>query len=241
MSENGRVLAPTADEVERRFRSPVVVVTRPAIIGAVGMLRVARRFGWHTNGIGHLNGDGKPMLFAANHQSHVDTAAILGTLPRTERNRTAVAAALDVFGHPGDGDGRSLKRECLQLFVAAGFHAFAFDRHGMPLRSIRTAAQLLRNGWNVLMYPEGTRSRTGRIAPFKPGVGVLARFTGRPVVPVHVSGGRRILPCGATVPRPGRVAVRYGAALYYEAGETALTFTARLQEAVHELGSIEIA
>ena len=91
------------------------------------------------------------------------------------------------------------------------------------------------------MYPEGTRSRTGRMAPFKPGVGVLARFTGRPVVPVHVSGGRRILPCGATVPRPGRVAVRYGAALYFEAGETALTFTARLQEAVHELGSIEIA
>ena len=153
----------------------------------------------------------------------------------------AVAAALDVFGHPGNGDGRSLKRECLQLFVAAGFHAFAFDRHGMPLRSIRTAAQLLRNGWNVLMYPEGTRSRTGRMAPFKPGVGVLARFTGRPVVPVHVSGGRRILPCGATVPRPGRVAVRYGAALYFEAGETALPFTARLQEAVHELGSIEIA
>ena len=88
MSENGRVLAPTADEVERRFRSPAVVVTRPAIIGAVGMLRVARRFGWHSNGIGHLSGDGKSMLFAANHQSHVDTAAILGTLPRKERNRT---------------------------------------------------------------------------------------------------------------------------------------------------------
>ncbi len=146
MSENGRVLAPTADEVERRFRSPAVLVTRPAIIGAVGMLRVARRFGWQTNGIGHLNGDGESMLFAANHQSHVDTAAILGTLPRTVRNRTAVAAALDVFGHPGNGGARSLKRECLQLFVAAGFHAFAFDRQGMPLRSIRTAAQLLRTG-----------------------------------------------------------------------------------------------
>ena len=240
MSSNGRILAPTAEEVERRFRSPAVVVTRPAIIGGVRMLRFARRFGWETNGIEHLNGIQKPLLFAANHQSHVDTAAILGTLPRSMRNRTAVAAALDVFGSPDNGASPSFKRECLQLVVAAGFHAFAFDRHGTPLRSLRTAAQLVRNGWNLLLYPEGTRSRTGKMGPFKPGVGVLARFTQQPVIPVHVSGGRQVQPSGQTVPGRGRLTVRYGLPLLYQPGESPLAFTERLREAVAESASIEI-
>ncbi len=240
MSRNGRILAPTAEEVERRFRSPAVVVTRPAIIGGVRMLRFARRFGWETNGIEHLNGFEGPVLFAANHQSHVDTAAILGTLPRAMRNRTAVAAALDVFGHPDNGAAPSFKRECLQLVVAAGFHAFAFDRYGTPLRSLRTAAQLVRNGWNLLLYPEGTRSRTGEMGPFKPGVGVLARFTRQPVIPIHVSGGRQVQPSGQTVPGPGRLSVRYGSPLHYQPDESPVTFTARLREAVAEAASIEI-
>ena len=47
------------------------------------------------------------------------------------------------------------------------------------------------------------------LAPFKTGVSVLARFTKRPVVPVHVSGGREVLPHGQFLPRPGPVRVRY--------------------------------
>ena len=186
-------------------------------------------------GLDHLAALDEPVVLAANHQSHADTVAILGTLPRPLRERTAVAAALDVWGRSGNGNMPSLKRECLQLLVAAGFHAFAFDRHGPPLRSVRTAADLVRNGWSLLIYPEGTRSRTGRMAPFKAGVGLLARFTRRPVVPVYVEGGPRVLPCRAFLPRPGRMVVRYGSPLRYRPGESPGGFAARLQEAVRGL------
>ncbi len=229
MSRNGRYRAPTVDEIERGFRTPAVVVTRPIILGGIGALRAARNFNWRAVGAENLKSVRQPLILAANHQSHADTAAILGTLYRPIRERTVVAAALDVFGNGGVP---SLKRRYLQLVVAAGFRAFAFDRHGPPLPSLRTATQLIRNGWNLLLYPEGTRSRTGQIATFKAGISVLARFTRRPVVPVRVDGGRRILPCGAFLPRSGRITVRYGRPLFYGRGDTLESFAARVREHV---------
>ncbi|MHC4827148.1 MAG: lysophospholipid acyltransferase family protein [Planctomycetota bacterium] len=203
MTATGRPLAPNADEIERRFRNPAVIVTRPIILGGIGLLKGARRFGWHADGLDHLEAAEPPLILAANHQSHADTAAILGTLTPRIRRR--------------------------QLMVAAGFHAFAFDRYGPPMRSLRTAFRLVNHGWSLLMYPEGTRSRTGTMAPFKAGVGILARFTGRPVIPIHVQGGQRVLPCGAFMPRPGRITVCYGAPLFFERRETLEGFATRLQ------------
>ena len=168
-------------------------------------------------------------------QSHADTAAILGTLPRRARERTAVAAALDVFGN-GTGV-PSFKRECIQFAVAAGFNAFAFDRHGPPLRSLRTAVHLMRNGWNVLLYPEGTRSRTGRMTQFKSGVSIVARFSRCPVIPVHVQGGRQVLPCGAFLPRAGRMTVHYGKPIRFGRSDTLASFAARVERHVREAGA----
>lgn len=233
MSSNGRLQPPTADEIERGFRAPAVVVTRPLILGGISALSAARNFGWRPIGLENLTSAPQPVILAANHQSHADTAAILGTLPRAIRERTAVAAALDVFGN---GTVPSLKRRYLQLVVAAGFHAFAFDRYGPPLPSLRTARQLIRNGWNLLLYPEGTRSRSGELGPFKAGVSVLARFTRRPLIPVHVEGGRQVLPCGAFLPRPGRISVRYGPPLYYGRGDTLEGFADRVREHVQANG-----
>jgi 1-acyl-sn-glycerol-3-phosphate acyltransferase len=221
---------PTADEIERRFRSPAVVITRPLILTSLKVLKTVRRYGWETDGLARLAAIDGPFILAANHNSHVDTEAILGSLPRHARRRTAVAAALDVFGTSSKG--RTLRNECLQLMVASGFHAFAFDRHGPPLRSLRTSVQLIRNGWNLLLYPEGTRSRTGEIGQFKSGIGVLARFTGRPVVPVHVDGGQRVHPYGNFIPGPGRMKIRYGAPVLYREGETPADFTQRLRDHV---------
>lgn len=236
MSRLSRRPPPTADEIERRFRNPAVVLTRPVILGGIEILCAARGFNWRAAGLEHLRNLEPPIILAANHQSHADTAAILGTLHRRFRERTAVAAALDVFGQAGNGEMPSMKREFLQIIVAAGFHAFAFDRQGPPLRSLRTAARLMQRGWSLLLYPEGTRSRTGRIASFKPGVGVLAKFTRRPVVPVCVEGGRRILPCGAFLPQPGKVVVRYGRPMRFDATDTLESFAARLEEQVRALG-----
>jgi long-chain acyl-CoA synthetase len=231
-----RVQAPTVDEIEARLRKPSVRALRPVIHGGIGALAMMLRFGWTTEGFPAPRALDAPFILAANHASHTDTAAILGTLPAPVRRRTCVAAALDVFGTTTDRRTLpALRRECLQLVVAAGFHAFAFDRHGPPLRSVRTAADLLARGWNLLLFPEGTRSRTGGIGQFKPGVGILARMSGRPVVPVHVAGGATILPCGAFVPRNGRAVVRYGTVMRFQDGETSASFTDRLKHRVTAL------
>lgn len=235
MTEDRQPAPPSAAEIERLFRAPAVVLSRPVILGGLNLLKVALRFTWQAEGVEHLANLEPPIIFAANHVSHADTPAILSMLPRSIRGRTAVAAALDVFGAT-NGTRRSLRRRLLPWVVASGFHAFAFDRHGPPLRSIRTAVQLIRGGWSVLLYPEGTRSRGGAMGPFKAGVGVLARSTGRPVVPIHVSGGNGILPCGRFLPRSGRVLVRFGSPMSRTGSESTSEFATRLREQVRELG-----
>ena len=122
------------------------------------------------------------------------------------------------------------------MITAAGFHAFAFDRFGPPLRSVRTSVRLIRGGWNLLLYPEGTRGRLGEMSHFKAGVGLLARFTQRPVIPVFVDGGESILPYGAFMPRAGFAIVRYGRPMLYREDDTPNTFTERLQREVEILG-----
>jgi 1-acyl-sn-glycerol-3-phosphate acyltransferase len=72
---------------------------------------------------------------------------------------------------------------------------------------------VLEGGKSLLIFPEGTRSVTGRLLPFKPGIGILALELDYPVLPVFVGGTYESLPKGHRVPRPSRVEVRFGPAL----------------------------
>ena len=237
MTDETRDKAPTAEEIEKRFRSPAVLALRPMLWTAMYALGFVRRFGWKGQFDEDLLSLEGPLIFASNHRSHADTAAILGTMPQKICRKTAVAAALDVFGPDNNGGiKRKISKDCLQLITAANFHAFAFDRFGPPLRSVRTSVQLIRNGWNLLLYPEGTRSRDGEMGEFKAGVGVLARFTGRPVIPVFVDGGESILPYGSFMPQPGFAVVRYGRPMRYQPHDNPVTFVDRLKAEVEVLG-----
>ena len=95
---------------------------------------------------------------------------------------------------------------------------------------------MIRNDWSLLLYPEGTRSRKGRLQEFKAGAALLAKSTGRPVVPIHVNGGRTVLPVDALVPRPGVITVRFGKPMQFEKGESSADFIARLRDTVAMLG-----
>jgi 1-acyl-sn-glycerol-3-phosphate acyltransferase len=232
-----RERAPSADEIERRLRSWPVLTLRPAVWAALGVLSIVRRFHWSAHFECDLMRFDGPLIFAANHRSHADTGAILDTMPPRICKKTVVAAALDVFGpDTRNGFKRRMQKNALQLVTAAGFHAFAFDRHGPPLRSVRTSTQLIKNGWHLLLFPEGTRSRSGELGPFKPGVGVLARFTGRPVIPVHVEGGEVMLSYGQFLPGHAHVRVRYGEPMHFLKGDCPVEFTARVREQVALLG-----
>jgi 1-acyl-sn-glycerol-3-phosphate acyltransferase len=177
-------------------------------------------------GLDNLEGLSPPVLFAANHASHADTPLFLCSLPREWRARTAVAAAADYFF---DVWWRAAA-------TALAFNTFPIERTG-GRRATGTARQLIREGWNLLVYPEGTRSRDGRVGRFRHGAARLCVEYGIPAVPVAIRGTFAAMPRGRGWPRPGRfpLSVRFGPPLRLEVGEDFGSFSRRMQQALARL------
>lgn len=138
-----------------------------------------------------------PSVYVANHASHADTVLLRLAVGATVRRRLAVGAADDYFF--------STPRRGAAFTLAVG--AFPFPRRGDV--GLRRAEDLLRDGWSVLLYPQGTRNPDGE---YRPGVLRLAGH-GWPLVPVGIAGTSRVLPKGARVPRRSPAAVVFGAPL----------------------------
>jgi 1-acyl-sn-glycerol-3-phosphate acyltransferase len=142
-----------------------------------------------------------PCVIVANHRSHADTAALLAAVPA--RRRPAVAAAADYWFRGG-----VRPRICRALCAA-----FPVRRNGGGSADLAAAARLLAAGRDVIIFPEGTRSRDGRTGDFHRGAARLAAAAGVPLVPVGLSGTGTVLPPGGSARRPRRapVIVRLGA------------------------------
>jgi 1-acyl-sn-glycerol-3-phosphate acyltransferase len=133
----------------------------------------------------HLEDLAGPVIFVANHCSHVDTPVLLLSLPAPWRRRTAVAAAADYFyTSPWLAGGVSL---------AFGTVPLARDGRGQGA----DLGALLDGGWSLVFFAEGTRSRDGRVGRMRSGAAVLAARHGLPIVPVHISGTREAMPIGS--------------------------------------------
>ena len=121
-------------------------------------------------GTEYLDGVRGPVVFVANHSSHLDTPLILGSLPERFADRVAVGAASDYF----------FDVRWRATLTAIFFNAFPVERYGSRrLRSL--ALDLVDDGWSLLLYPEGTRSEDGWINPFKLGAAMPVRHQGHPV------------------------------------------------------------
>ncbi len=169
----------------------------------------------------------RPVIFAANHSSHADTSLILHALSDRARERTVVAAAADYW----------FKRPLLGNIVSLFLNTFPFSRTGGAQGQLHSSSRLLKSGWNLVLFPEGSRSPDGRIQEFKPGVGHLANETGTPVVPIHIQGAYQIMPRGQKVPLPGPARVRIGKPMAPQRGESSRAFTARVEKAVRTLSA----
>jgi long-chain acyl-CoA synthetase len=177
------------------------------------------------SGLHNLTGLTKPVLFAANHGSHMDSPVLIRALPKAWRKQLAVAAAADYF----------FTKQLLGRAVALVLNAFPFSREGNIRPTIEHCAWLLDHDWSILIFPEGTRSATGEIGTFKAGAGLLAVELGVPVVPVRLTGVRELLPKGRALPRPGKVKVRFGPALRFEPGIQYPEAAAAIEAAVRAL------
>ena len=149
-------------------------------------------------------------ILAANHASHIDTAVLFSTLPPQLRQRVVAAAARDYFFEHGD-----LRQGVARML----FNAIPVDRDAAAGEDpLRHAVRALREGYGLLIYPEGTRSPDGTIGPFRRGIGrLVAAFPGIPVIPAHLGAAAQALPKGATLPRPYTIHVQFGAPLYLQA------------------------
>jgi 1-acyl-sn-glycerol-3-phosphate acyltransferase len=166
-----------------------------------------------------------PVIFVANHTSHLDTALLLTTLPPAWQRRVTVGAAADYFF---DAWWRAIGSALL-------FATFPIERHGRGLSDMPN--KLIDDGWSIVMFPEGTRSPDGWTRRFRPGAAAIARQHDIAVVPVALSGSYAAMPRGRNWPMPGRppVHVRYGRPVRAGAEENTLAFNARISAAVSAL------
>jgi 1-acyl-sn-glycerol-3-phosphate acyltransferase len=178
-----------------------------------------------------------PVILAANHLSFLDSFLVPLVAPRP----VVFLAKDDYFTGTG-------VRGRLTGATLRGLGAVPVPRgaHRAAQAALETALGLLNEGRAFGIHPEGSRSRDGRLYRGRTGVAWLALASGAPVVPVALVGTERIQPVGASLPRPGRVTVRFGAPLHFtapagSAGRARREATDQIMEEIRKLSGQEAA
>jgi 1-acyl-sn-glycerol-3-phosphate acyltransferase len=138
----------------------------------------------------------RAVVFCSNHESNVDPPVLFLTLHR----RLHVLFKAELKKLPLVGP----------VMVAGGFVPVERDRREASMASIERASSSIRDGNSFLIFPEGTRSKTAELLPFKKGGFIMAIKAQAPIVPVAVSGGREAMKRGSWFVRPVMVDVRIG-------------------------------
>jgi 1-acyl-sn-glycerol-3-phosphate acyltransferase len=133
----------------------------------------------------------KPQIFMANHQSDFDILIVLADIPGQFR----WIAKKELFKIPIFG----------KAMRNAGYIEIDRQNHEKAMKSLEEAAEKIREGKSVVTFPEGTRSRDGKIKPFKQGMFHLAIRAGVPIVPISIVGAHEIMPKRSLKVRPGRI------------------------------------
>jgi long-chain acyl-CoA synthetase len=187
---------------------------------------------------------GEPMLIVANHVSTYDGPLVEYALPGAIRRRIAVAMSgemLDDYRHfrnpePLHPTGRFfLPGPLFYYLMTALFNVFPLPRLRDFQQSFAHAGKAMDRGFHVLVFPEGTRSAEGKLARFRPGIGLLAKQCGAAVLPVAIRGLGELKTSRRRWFRSGSIEVRVGQPIRFSPAETETTITARLHDEVERL------
>jgi long-chain acyl-CoA synthetase len=190
-------------------------------------------------GLEHLVNIPGPVIFAANHQSHLDGPMILQALPPRWRYRVAPAMAKEFFKahfHPEGFSPLARLTSGLNYYLASAFfNAFPLPQRETGTRqTLRYIGDLIGQGYSILIFPEGRRTDHGEISRFRPGVAMIAARLDVPVVPVRIEGLDRVLHHTWKAPSRGAARVTFGAPMSLR-GNDYVGLATEVEEAVRGL------
>jgi 1-acyl-sn-glycerol-3-phosphate acyltransferase len=133
------------------------------------------------------------VLLASNHQSYLDPVLVAMVLPREMHFMAR----------------RTLFRNPVFRAIIVSYNAFAIERDSADVKGVKSAIARLEAGNILLVFPEGTRTGDGSIAPMK-SVGVMAERAAVPIVPVLIQGAYEVWPKGRLIPHFGRISMVFG-------------------------------
>jgi long-chain acyl-CoA synthetase len=186
----------------------------------------------------------EPILIVANHVTAFDGPLVQYALPGPIRRRIAAAMAgemLEDYRHFRNPDrapgtrGFYLPGPAIYFSLTALFNVFPLPRRRNFQRSFAHAGAAMDRGYNVLVFPEGTRSASGEMARFRSGIGLLAKESGAAVLPVAIRGLGELKTGSRRWFRSGRIEVHVGQPIRFSAEESESAITARLHSEVEKL------
>jgi long-chain acyl-CoA synthetase len=181
-----------------------------------------------------------PALIISNHIAQIDIGFLMAALPMRLRNRLGVAMQgeqLKAMRHPPK-EWFFLKRWWEQLqygLIAAFFNVFSMPQRAKYREAFRYAGELADRGYNVVIFPEGRRTETGEMAPFRSGIGLLATQLNLPVIPMRIDGLFPFKIAKKHYAPPHAVQVHIGNPVRFEATDDPEEIAKQLQKIVADL------
>jgi 1-acyl-sn-glycerol-3-phosphate acyltransferase len=194
-------------ERERSLRREVGLVSVLASFFWGTLTRVYLRLYHQLEIDGRENLPVPPFVMIANHASHLDAIVLAAVLPRRWLGHVFPIAAGDTF----------FEKPLVSTFAASCLNALPIWRKRCGSHSLEELrSRLIAEGCVYILFPEGTRTRTGEIGPFKPGIGNIVCGSRAPVVPCYLEGTFQALPPHRRIPQPASIHLRIGVPLLFQ-------------------------
>ncbi len=167
-------------------------------------------------------------IFISNHTSMFDTQCIYRALPIKKRIKLHPAGARDTFFKGW--------KNIIGLFARLTYNVFAFSRDTNIKQSLKDFGRIINRGGDVLIFPEGTRSLTGKMNPFRNGIGLLAWHMDVPIIPIKIKGLYDVLPRDYYFPRFGKkVEIIIGKAIEIDKTKSMIEITQMLEDVLRKM------
>ena len=191
-------------------------------------------------GLSNLERVVPPVIFAANHTSHLDTVALTAALPAKWQRKLAPAVRQQHF-FPSAGTpsmARRIGMRTLYYLCCALFNAYPLSQDlGQVRDSLRYTGELVDLGFCPLVYPEGRLTPDGSIQRFQPGIGLMSQRLEVSVVPVYLHGLFDVMSLHDSWPRRGSVSVEFGPPVDPVQGEQYVQLARRLEASIRRMAA----